>query len=53
VGITSYKVMPMDNLAEALDFLEDWHKAAQRKRQLKAAQQNEQSTLFEDPGQDK
>ena len=52
-GITSYKVMPMDNLAEALDFLEDWRKSAQRKRQLKAAQQNEQSTLSEDPGQDK
>ena len=29
-GITSYKMMPLDNYAEAIEFLEDWRTSAQQ-----------------------
>lgn len=31
-GITNYKILPIDNFEEAIQFLEDWRKATQKKQ---------------------
>jgi P22_AR N-terminal domain len=37
-GITNYKVLPIDNFEEAIQFLEDWRKAALKIQQLTEGQ---------------
>lgn len=37
-GITNYKVLPIDNFEEAIQFLEDWRKAALKSQQLTEGQ---------------
>jgi P22_AR N-terminal domain len=34
LGITNYKILPIDNFEEAIQFLEDWRKAALKSQQL-------------------